>query len=270
VSGGGHEAGHQREPAGGHDGGEALLLGVEPLDVGHAGLLFGLGLLLEVDGRAADVVGDGHGRAELGVRVEAVALQGAHRPLGVGHRVRRQQRAGERDRLGQPRVPPVHRPLQAGQRLDADAPVVAVGVEVGRGRVEAHHPVHHQQDELFLVGDVAIDRHRRDAQLAGEAAHRQAGQALGVGDRDGGADDQLPVGPGGHGAGRDDRAHAGLGVHQALVAQVGDHLAGRGHRHPELGHDLPGRRDPLARARPAGGDAGGELGGDHAIDRRLH
>ena len=64
-----------------------------------------------------------------------------------------------------------------GERL---AP--AVGQLVVGDQQLAHDRVAHERDQLVLVADVVVERHRAGAELGGDAAHRDGLEALRVGD----------------------------------------------------------------------------------------
>ena len=55
--------------------------------------------------------------------------------------------------------------------------------DVIEGRTEAD--VDHEREQIVLVGDVAVERHRGEAELLGHPRHGYRVQALGVGDPDG-------------------------------------------------------------------------------------
>ena len=64
-----------------------------------------------------------------------------------------------------------------------------------------HHRVAHQRDQLVLVADVVVERHRPGAEALGDAAHRDGVEAFGVGDLDRRAGD-VGAGVGGAARGR--------------------------------------------------------------------
>ena len=64
-----------------------------------------------------------------------------------------------------------------------------------------HHRVAHQRDQLVLVADVVVERHRPGAEALGDVAHRDRVEAFGVGDLDRGAGD-VGAGVGGAARGR--------------------------------------------------------------------
>ena len=62
------------------------------------------------------------------------------------------------------------------------------------GRLDlAEDDVDHPVEEVVLVGDVVVERHRLDAELLGELAHRELLRPALVGQRDRGAQHPLPV-----------------------------------------------------------------------------
>ena len=66
-------------------------------------------------------------------------------------------------------------------------------VSVG-GQVDlAEDQVDHAVEDVVLVGDVVVERHRLDAELLREPAHRERADALRVGQRDGGGQRPLPA-----------------------------------------------------------------------------
>jgi hypothetical protein len=60
--------------------------------------------------------------------------------------------------------------------------------------------VEHRADQVVLAPDRRVEGHRRQSELAREAAHRHHGQAVGVGQVDGEGDDGLAVRGGACGA----------------------------------------------------------------------
>ncbi len=79
-----------------------------------------------------------------------------------------------------------HASYAVGEPLHEVLPAVAGSVEHLVVRLHAgDEAVHHAVEELLLAGDVAVERHRLDAEGLPEAAHRQPREALlvDVGDR---------------------------------------------------------------------------------------
>jgi hypothetical protein len=69
-------------------------------------------------------------------------------------------------------------------------------------------------EQHVLVADVVVQRHGRGADLAGQAAHRETGQALVIDDSTGGPDDVVARHPGGTtGGAATDRRGGLLRVH---------------------------------------------------------
>jgi hypothetical protein len=71
----------------------------------------------------------------------------------------------------------------------------------------------------------------------------------------------------GVGRGGDDRAEAGPGPDQALLAQGGDDLGGGGHGDAVIGDQLPGGRNAVTGRELTGGDPAGDPRGDPAVRR---
>ncbi len=98
-----------------------------------------------------------------------------------------------------PRVEETDRPRVAQQRLAAGDPTVGAAPRTpvaGADRGHVHlfdDVVDHAVEHVLLAGDVVVERHRLDADLPGETAHRQPRQPVTVGQRDRGDDD--PLGP---------------------------------------------------------------------------
>jgi hypothetical protein len=82
-------------------------------------------------------------------------------------------------------------------------------VDLERGRLDlTEDDVDHPVDQLDLVGHVVVERHRRDAQLVGELAHRQRLEPVAVGEGHGGLEDALSAEWG-----------SGLGAHSRRVVR---------------------------------------------------
>ena len=79
----------------------------------------------------------------------------------------------------QPRMGGVDPPGRVDPRLDPGPPAQ---VRIGQ-RVVGVDPVDHQLDQLGAAGHVGVERHRPDAELAGDLAHGEGLQPFGVGDR---------------------------------------------------------------------------------------
>ena len=125
-----------------------------------------------------DVERDGGGQP--GVR------EGRQHPLGVREPARDGLRAGERQRGRQPRVPPERRPQRARRHLQARPPA---GRRLGGQPRLAQRGVHHPEQQVVLVRDVPVERHRAGPELRGHPSHRQRVEPLGVGDHHGRPDD---------------------------------------------------------------------------------
>ena len=83
-------------------------------------------------------------------------------------------------------------PAERGARRDRALAQLGLPVAAGGGRLDlAEDEVDHPVEEVVLVGDVVVERHRLDAELLGELAHRQLLGAALVGQRDRGAQDAL-------------------------------------------------------------------------------
>ena len=114
---------------------------------------------------------------------------------GVERRCRRPRPATARSgacRWGRRAPPPqrVDRPrvaLEGVARAAARSPSIASRQSprqlARRDQQLAHDRVVHQREQLVLGADVVVERHRADAELGGDAAHRDGVEALGVGDR---------------------------------------------------------------------------------------
>src|SRR5690606_40625590 len=92
-----------------------------------------------------------------------------------------------------------HAPQLAGCRLDIREALLPRGLawlsSLGRPRRELHlrdDALLHGVEQLVLVGDVAVQRHRLDPTRATERAHRQRLDPLRVDQRDRSLDDALP------------------------------------------------------------------------------
>jgi len=94
----------------------------------------------------------------------------------------------------QPRVPLVRRPARAGDRLEPGAPVV--GRRGVQRRELPERAVDHEVQQLGLGRDVGVEGHRADAEVGGEAAHRERPEALGVRERDRGVHHAVDGEPG--------------------------------------------------------------------------
>ena len=93
----------------------------------------------------------------------------------------------QRDR---PRVPPERLARRAHPAADLVAPRRRSGI----GQLDlAEHEVDQPVEDLVLVGDVVVDRHRLDAELLGQRPDRQRRQAAGVGDGERAAHDPVPA-----------------------------------------------------------------------------
>ena len=131
-----------------------------------SGVLGGEGQVLLGGGEAVDVavqdrVGVGGHRDVEASRAEAA---------DDGIVMLKVRRAGVGSRLHDADRPPVAEECLA----DGDCPVAHGGLPVtveGRHADLAEDDVDHGVDEVVLVGDVAIERHRPDAELLPEAAH---------------------------------------------------------------------------------------------------
>src|SRR4029453_2345463 len=111
-------------------------------------------------------------------------------------------------------------------RADRDGPLPhgRLPVVLAGGQFDlAEDRVDHAVEEVVLVGDVVVERHRGAAELLAELAHAEGLDAVSVGEVDGGAQDTLS-GPGGPGIG----ARTGL-----------------------LGHPSPPRPAPTTQHKPA-------------------
>ena len=75
-------------------------------------------------------------------------------------------------------------------------------VGVGAGGIDlADDDVEHAVEQLVLVGEVLVERHRHHVELLREPAHAERIGSLPVGERDGRGQDPLPA-----------QRHAGLGL----------------------------------------------------------
>jgi hypothetical protein len=78
---------------------------------------------------------------------------------------------------------------RAGPSRDLGAPLA-----VGRRQLDlAEDDVDDAVEDLVLVGDVVVDRHRLHPELLGQGPDRQPGDPTGVGDRDGAVQHALPA-----------------------------------------------------------------------------
>ncbi len=111
----------------------------------------------------------------------------AQEPVHDREAVRRDRRPRDRD-VDEPRMRPVRVPHGEDPRADAVAPGALDGL-VGHG----HHArlLLHEEDQVVLARDVAVERHRRESERGRDAAHRDRAEPLGVGDLDGRLDDAL-------------------------------------------------------------------------------
>jgi hypothetical protein len=127
------------------------------------------------------------------VRVrEAGPVERPQAELDEYQRARRQR--GRRHRhLGDPRVPVHHVPLDGGPHPQPGPPAVPFEHEALRAQ-RARVP--HELQQLFLAGDVPVQRHRGEAQLVRHPRHRHRLKALGVGQPDSGRRDRVGGQPG--------------------------------------------------------------------------
>ena len=174
---------------------EALVLGLH-LRLGHVRLdpvLFPLetDLLRLARHRADHERGDGHEDAHDHVEVVYSGLvEQAEQALQVAHVVRAGGRPGA-DELDRPHVPAQGRPGPVGERAEVGPPVT------GRlGHLDLRlDRVQHQVEQFLLGGDVPVEGHDARVELPRDAPHADRFRALGVGHRDGGADDLVPGQP---------------------------------------------------------------------------
>jgi hypothetical protein len=61
-----------------------------------------------------------------------------------------------------------------------------------RKRVLTHHRIEELSDEVFLVGDMVVERHRLDAEILAEPAHGERLDPVLIGERHGGGDHPRP------------------------------------------------------------------------------
>jgi hypothetical protein len=120
-------------------------------------------------------------------------------------------RSGAVERLGPADrdTDPTHARVAVGRVVDRlgpgdrDADLAHARVAVGRvvDRLEpgdrdadlADDRVDQAVEQGLLAGQVVVERHRLDAEVAGEAAHRHRLDPVGVGDRDGGREQAVPA-----------------------------------------------------------------------------
>ena len=114
------------------------------------------------------------------------------------------------------------RPQIAGEAAQRVGPVAAAvaGLDLGG------EAVGEALEQRRAVGDVAVERHRLDAQLAGDAAHRQRVGALAVEQRQGGRQDRLARELGGPSASAGGERHAAFCSARAGFVHVRDLSAG--------------------------------------------
>ena len=137
-----------------------------------------------------------HEAVELGVEERDRVAGGGEREAGGaqarddGVVVGQRRRAGRAPRVHEADAPPVpQEDLAGGDR--APSKLLAPGPR-GVGAVELpEDDVDHRVEESLLVRHVVVERHRLDAEPPGERAHREGGEALGVGERDGGGHDGI-------------------------------------------------------------------------------
>ena len=116
--------------------------------------------------------------------VEAEPVEGADHPFGVPRVVRPGGRSVA-EKVDRPRVPEQRRPCVAGVASQVRPPVP------GRFRHVALrlHPLQHQLVQFFFRRHVPVQRHRANAQLAGDPPHAHRLGPVRVRDGDGGGDD---------------------------------------------------------------------------------
>ncbi len=120
-------------------------------------------------------------------------------PLQAGQRALGQVEAGRAvheplaGQVGHGRVLPEHRQ----QRGQGGVQVLVPGpARVGRRQLDlGQQPLHHAVQQQVLVLEVPVEGHRGDAVVLGQPADRHGLDALGVGERQGGADDRVPAEP---------------------------------------------------------------------------
>jgi hypothetical protein len=75
-----------------------------------------------------------------------------------------------------------------GPGVESGPPALGLGDRLGR---HPDAPLLHEQHEIILRRDIAVQRHGREAELARDRGHRDSPQAAGVGEFDGHVDDPL-------------------------------------------------------------------------------
>jgi hypothetical protein len=142
-------------------------------------------LLGEAERAAAQRV---HGVVDQVVREAATPHQPDQRVV-VADDVQAEGLPGLQDRR-RPRVAEQHRPgredLPADRRLPGGpGRVVGQGLQPADGVLDLRgDDVDHAVQQVFLVGDVVIERHRLDPELPGQAAHGERPEAVAVGQGD--------------------------------------------------------------------------------------
>ncbi len=106
--------------------------------------------------------------------------------LHVPQRVRSHRRPAA-DEVEYPLVAQQRGPAAAGAGLHVTAPVPG-----WLGPCLSHERVEHEIEQVVLVVDVPVQRHRARAQFPGDPPHADRVGALGVSDRDGGPHDLVP------------------------------------------------------------------------------
>ena len=153
---------------------------------GRVGAVVDAGL---VDGEAVDggdqeqVALDGKRRGQAG------GAQDSQDPFGITQGVRPHRDAADRD-AHQPGVAEAGGALVAGDLLDLLRPVL--GIRVGDLAL-ADDLVHDQVQQAIFVADVPVQGGGAGAELLGQAAHAQRGQAVRVEQLDRGGHDRLPA-----------------------------------------------------------------------------
>ena len=93
----------------------------------------------------------------------------------------------------------------------------------------------HRVQEVLAAGNVPVEGHRLDAQLAPQPTHRQTGQAVLVDEAHRGVDDQVPVQGLPIGGRRPARDELGIGVIDVLVPLHEASSRGGQHRQTDEG-----------------------------------
>jgi hypothetical protein len=187
------EGGHVGELGGGERGDvvaghvRGLLAAVR---VGGRGAGDGTGAVVDaglVDGEAVD--GGDQEQIPLNgqARGEAAGAQDGQDALGVAQGVRTHGDAADRD-PDDPGMAQDTGALVAGDLFDLLLPAVRFGVG---DLALADDLVHDQVEEAVLAADVPVEGGGPGAELVGELAHAQGGQALAVEELDGGGDDRV-------------------------------------------------------------------------------